>query len=65
VHAAEARLEAARPVGIEEARATYLYIQRSTSLDGRLVIRISIEGPRRSGNVETTASGEILTADVT
>jgi hypothetical protein len=64
VRAAEARLQNARPVGIEEARATYLYIQRSTSLDGRLIIRISIEGPRRSGDIETTASGEILTAEV-
>ena len=36
----------------------------SVSLDGRVVIRLSISGPRRSGNVETTSSGEILTATV-
>lgn len=64
VGAAERELATARPVRIERARATYLYIERSTSLDGRVVIRLSIDGPRRSGNVETTASGEILTATV-
>ncbi len=64
VRDAEHELATARPVRIEEALATYLYIERSTSLDGRVVIRLSISGPRRSGNVETTASGEILTATV-
>jgi hypothetical protein len=64
VKAAERRLERATPIRIEDAKATYLYIERSSSLDGRVTIRISISGPRRSGNVETTASGEILTATV-
>jgi len=64
VRAAERALATARPIRIEEALATYLYIERSTSLDGRVVIRLSISGPRRSGNVETTSSGEILTATV-
>jgi hypothetical protein len=64
VRAAEARLENARPIRVEQARVTYLYIERDTSLDGRVVIRISVTGPRRSGNVVTTASGEILEATV-
>ncbi|MSO79969.1 MAG: hypothetical protein EXQ79_10270 [Acidimicrobiia bacterium] len=64
VRTAERELETARPIRIEEAVATYLYIERSTSLDGRVVIRLSISGPRRSGNVETTSSGEILNATV-
>ena len=64
VRAAERELETARPLRIEEAITTYLYIERSTSIDGRVVIRLSISGPRRSGNVETTSSGEILTATV-
>lgn len=64
VRDAERELANARPIRIEEALATYLYIERSTSLDGRVVIRLSISGPRRSGNVETTSSGEILTATV-
>ncbi len=64
VRAAERELETARPIRIEEALATYLYIGRSTSLDGRVVIRLSITGPRRSGNVETTSNGEILTSTV-
>ncbi|MBM3671235.1 MAG: hypothetical protein FJW86_03450 [Actinobacteria bacterium] len=51
-------------IRVEKARASYLYIERSTSLDGRVVIRISISGPRRSGNVEMTSSGEILSATV-
>ncbi|MEX0947560.1 MAG: hypothetical protein WEE69_01640 [Acidimicrobiia bacterium] len=64
VRAAERRLEHARPVRIEQARVTSLYIQRDTSLDGRVLIRISISGPRRSGNVVATASGDILEATV-
>jgi hypothetical protein len=65
VRAAEARLKNARPIRVEQARVTYLYIERDTSLDGRVVIHISVTGPRRSGNVVTTASGEILEATVT
>jgi hypothetical protein len=64
VKAAERRLENARPIGIEDAVASYLYIERSSALDGRVTIRISVSGPRRSGNVETSASGEILSATV-
>jgi hypothetical protein len=60
----ERELGSARPVRIEQARATYLYIERSSSLDGRVTINLSIGGPRRSGYVETTASGEILSATV-
>ena len=64
VKAAEEELENAEPIRIEQARASYLFIERSSSLDGRVVIRISIEGPRRSGSVEMTSSGEILEATV-
>ena len=64
VRAAEDRLENTRPIRVEQARVTYLYIMRDTSLDGRVVIRISVTGPRRSGNVIATASGEILEATV-
>jgi hypothetical protein len=62
--AAERQQQRATPVRIEKARASYFDIQRSTSLDGRVTIRISIEGPRRSGRVETGSNGEILTATV-
>ena len=64
VKKSERRLENAQPIRIEEARASYLFIERSSSLDGRVTIRISISGPRRSGQVETTASGDILEATV-
>ena len=66
VRAAERASETATPIRIEDARASYLYVERSTSsdLDGRVVIRISISGPRRSGSVEMTASGDILSVSV-
>jgi hypothetical protein len=64
VKTAEDELEHAEPIRIEQARASYLFIERSSSLDGRVTIRISIEGPRRSGSVEMTSSGEILEATV-
>jgi hypothetical protein len=64
VRAAQRRLEQARPIRVEKARVTSLYIERDTSLDGRVVIRISVGGPRRSGSVVATASGEILEATV-
>jgi hypothetical protein len=66
VRAAERATETATPIRIEEPRASYLFVERSTStdLDGRVVIRISISGPRRSGSVEMTASGDILTVSV-
>lgn len=66
VRAAEHATETATPIRIEEARATYLFVERSTStdLDGRVVIRIAVSGPRRSGSVEMTASGDILNVSV-
>jgi hypothetical protein len=66
VRRAERAAETATPIRVEEARASYVYVQRSTSsdLDGRVTIRISIEGPRRSASVELTATGEILTVSV-
>ena len=64
VKVAERRLERARPIRIEQAEANYLFIERSPSLDGRVTIQISISGPRRSGNVQTTASGDILSESV-
>jgi hypothetical protein len=62
--AAEGRLEHARPTPIEEAHASSFDVERSTTLDGRVTIRISIDGPRRSGRVEAGASGSILSAEV-
>lgn len=64
VRAAEQRLEHAEPIRVEDASVSYLSIERSTSLDGRVTIRMSVEGPRRSGSVETATSGEILDASV-
>lgn len=66
VRAAEHASETAAPIRIEDAQATYLFAERSTSpdLDGRVVLRISVSGPRRSGSVEMTASGEILSVSV-
>lgn len=63
---AERAAATATPISVEDAHASYVYVQRSTSsaLDGRVTIRISIEGPRRSGSVELTATGQILTVDV-
>lgn len=55
-----------RPLRIEEPAAQYVSIDRSTSStdDGRVLVRIYINGPRRSGNVEMTASGEIRSVTV-
>ena len=61
---AEQRLAHAEPTRVEEPNATNVYAQRSSSLDGSVVLRFSIEGPRRSGTVEMTTSGKILTATV-
>jgi hypothetical protein len=63
---AEQTLQRAKPVRIEQARGSYIDIQRSTSseLDGRITIHISVEGPRRSGTVETGSNGEILSTNV-
>jgi len=54
------------PLRIEEPRAQYVIAERSTSSadDGRVLLRIYINGPRRSGYVETTATGEIRTVNV-
>lgn len=66
VKTAERRCERATPIRIEQAKASYLSIERSTSFDddGRITMRISIEGPRRSGSVEASASGDILEVSV-
>jgi hypothetical protein len=64
VRDAEARLQRSRPTPIEEALASYLSIERSSSLDGRITVRIYISGPRRSGNVEVTTSGEVVAESV-
>ncbi len=54
------------PLRIEEPRAHYVIAERSTSSadDGRVLLRIYINGPRRSGYVEATATGEIRTVNV-
>ena len=64
VRDAEDRLERARPTPIEEALASYVSIERSSSLDGRITIRVYISGPRRSGTVEVTTSGEVIAESV-
>ena len=66
VLAAEQTLQHAKPIRIEQARGSYIDIQRSTSseLDGRITIHISVEGPRRSGTVETGSNGDILSTNV-
>jgi hypothetical protein len=66
VLSAEQTLQHAKPIRIEQARGSYIDIQRSTSsdLDGRITIHISVEGPRRSGTVETGSNGEILSTNV-
>jgi hypothetical protein len=66
VQEAEAASEANRPLRIEQARAQYVIVRRSSSfdLDGRVTLAIYISGPRRSGYVEMTSSGEILSVNV-
>jgi hypothetical protein len=64
VRSAERRLEHASPIRIEAPAASYLVAQRSPSLDGRVTIRINIDGPRRSGSVELTPAGDVLSASV-
>jgi hypothetical protein len=66
VREVETRARHARPTRIEDAAASYLIVDRSTSSedDGRVEISIYLNGPRRSGNAELTASGEILTLNV-
>ena len=62
----EARARRARPTRIEDATASYLIVRRSTSSedDGRVEIAVYLNGPRRSGNAELTASGDLITLTV-
>jgi len=66
VRKAEQRALHAEPVRIEQAKANYVDIARSTSSDddGRVIVRVSIEGPRRSGYVEMTTSGDVRSVEV-
>lgn len=54
------------PLRIEEPHANYVFVERSTSPadDGRVLVRIYLEGPRRSGSVEMTATGDIRSVNV-
>jgi hypothetical protein len=54
------------PLRIEEPAAQYVIVDRSSSSadDGRVLVRIYVTGPRRSGYVEMTASGEIRSVNV-
>lgn len=61
---AEDRLEAAEPVAVEEPRAGYVSIGRSSSDDRPLTLTVYVEGPRRSGYVEFSARGDVLTTNV-
>jgi hypothetical protein len=56
----------AEPLRIEEARVSYVIARRSTSSedDGRVELTAYINGPRRSGSAELTATGEILVLNV-
>jgi hypothetical protein len=55
-----------KPLRIEQPRASYVTVDRSTSStdDGRVLVRVYISGPRRSGYVEMTATGEIRAVNV-
>ena len=64
VRKAERHLERAVPPRIEEPEASYVVVERSSTLDGRVTIRVSVDGPRRSGWAELTPAGEILNATV-
>jgi len=66
VQEVEARARRAKPLRIEEAKASYLFVERSTSSedDGRVEIRIYLNGPRRSGYADLTASGDLITLTV-
>ncbi|HEX8802785.1 MAG TPA: hypothetical protein VF743_01290, partial [Acidimicrobiales bacterium] len=62
---AEDRLETAEPTRVEEPHAGYVVVRRSTGGDDRpLTISVYVEGPRRSGYVEFSPQGEVLTASV-
>src|SRR4029453_10631012 len=66
VREVETRARHARPIRVEDAVASYLIVERSTSPDedGRVEIRIYLSGPRRSGYAELTATGEIVSLNV-
>ena len=66
VHAAEQAAEDATPIRVEQARANYVIVDRTSSSDGdsRVVVRIYIDGPRRSAYVELTPTGEIIGVSV-
>jgi len=63
VRRAERAAKDAKPVRIEDARANYLIVNRSTSPedDGRVELTIYLGGPRRSGRAELSATGDIVT----
>jgi len=54
------------PLRIESPRASYVSVSRSTSTedDGRVMMRIYVSGPRRSGYVDLTATGAIRAVTV-
>ena len=66
VREVERRARSAQPTRIEDARASYLIIRRSTSSedDGRVEMSLYLDGPRRSGYAELTASGDIVNLSV-
>jgi hypothetical protein len=66
VRAAEQAALHNTPLRIEQPQAQYVLTERSTSSDddGRVLIRIYINGPRRSGYVEMAANGDIRTVNV-
>ena len=63
---AERAAEGATPIGIEDARAGYVIVDRTTVSDGdsQVIVRIYLEGPRRSGYAELTSTGEIISVNV-
>ena len=66
VRAAERAAQQATPIRVESARANYVIVDRTSSSDGdaRVVVRIYIEGPRRSAYVDLTPTGEITGVSV-
>lgn len=66
VRAAERAALRNEPLRIESPRASYVSVNRSTSSDddGTVLVRVYISGPRRSGYVEMTATGDIRAVQV-
>ena len=56
----------AEPIRIEEARANYVIVRRSTdsAADGSVRLDIYLGGPRRTGYAEVTTTGEIVAMHV-